>query len=153
MSAKHLLCENRGTALVEFAFALPVLMLLLIGGIETGRFLFFSVLVGNAAHAGASYGAQSLAAAANTSGMQGAAKADGQNISQLTIPSAGAVCSCWNGSTSTAIACSVTYCPAGAHRVVYAQVTASGTISSLLNYPGLPGSYTVSRQAMIRVQQ
>ncbi|MBV9270172.1 MAG: pilus assembly protein [Candidatus Eremiobacteraeota bacterium] len=149
---RTLLPNERGSALVEFAFATPILLLILVGLIEVTRFAYFCILVGNAAHAGAAYGAQTLATANDTTGMQNAAKNDGQNVPQLSVTSAGAVCGCWNGTASTAQACTTTTCAVG-HRVIYAQVTVQGTVTHLFAYAGLPSTYTITRQAVIRVQQ
>jgi Flp pilus assembly protein TadG len=148
-----------GVALVEFAIALPLLMLLLIGLIEIGRLAYFGIEVGNAAHAGAHYGA--LSPTSTTQGMHDAAISDGQNsISNLTA-TANYVCACWNSataaetpSTPTVAACAQP-CSTGGNKVTYAQVTAQGTINSMFNYHalGLPASWTVSRTAIIRVVQ
>lgn len=145
-----------GLAMVEFAIALPLLMIILIGLIETGRFMYFSVLVGNAAHAGAQYGAQS--GLNTTAGMQTAAKNDGQNVSGLSA-SATYVCTCWNGTTAnpdppTTAACSTTVCPlSGYHAVSYAQVTATGSFTPMFHYPGLPTAYSISRTSTMRISQ
>lgn len=145
-----------GVAMVEFAIALPLLMMLVIGLIETGRFMYFGVLVGNAAHAGAQYGSQNPAN--TTANMQTAAKNDGQNISGLTA-SATYVCTCWNGTTAnpdppTNAACSTTTCPlAGYHPVSYAQVTATGSFTPMFSYPGFPSSYSVTRVSTMRISQ
>src|SRR5580704_13108987 len=56
-----------GQSLIELAFVIP--FLLLVGIIEIGRFAFYSIVVANAARAGAQYGAQSLATAADTTGI------------------------------------------------------------------------------------
>lgn len=141
-----------GVALVEFALVVPLLMLLLLGGIETGRFAYFSILVGNAARAGVQYGSQSLLTAGDSAGMKAAAEADGQNVPGLTATSAGLVCSCWNGTAASALPdCTPGSCPLGSHRVVYVQVTVTGTMNPLFQYPGLPSSYAVTRQAIMRV--
>jgi Flp pilus assembly protein TadG len=47
--------RSRGQALVEAALALPILIFLLIGLIEGGRFVFYSHALNNAAHEGARY--------------------------------------------------------------------------------------------------
>jgi hypothetical protein len=122
--------------------------LLLVGAIEVGRAAYLSILVSNAAHAGAQYGAQNLATAADSNGMQNAALNDGQNISGLTA-NASHFCSCADGSSSS---CQPTDC-SGSHRLVYVQVNASGTFQPLLPYPGLPSSYPISAQAVMRVAQ
>ena len=147
----------RGAALVEYAIAIPVLMFLLIGLIEVGRLAYFTIEVGNAAHAGAQYGALSMSNAADTTGMQNAAKDDGQNsIANLTAVGQ-YVCACWDGTTQTPsppthAACG-TACTGTGRSITYAQVSATGTINALFNYGalGLPTSWTVTRTATIRV--
>jgi Flp pilus assembly protein TadG len=69
-----------GQALLETALMLP----LLLGIIEFGRVAYFSILVANAAHAGAHYGARSPASAADNAGMVQAALNEGQNASGLS---------------------------------------------------------------------
>lgn len=154
---------ERGVALVEFALAIPILIMLLIGLIEYGRYTYFCIEIGNAAHAGAAYGAQSSGIAANFTGMKNAAIADGQNtIVPLTVTNVTAsdVCTCWNGtaetpSPPTAATCGTNCTTAGARPVTYAKVTVTGTMSPLFNYTylGLPSSWTVSKTATIRVLQ
>ncbi len=143
-----------GLALVEFAIVVPVLILLLVGLIEIGRFAYFGILVGNAARAGVQYGAQRLQNAEDVAGMQNAALNDGQNVPGLTIasPPPSNFCQCYNGTATTSLSCSQSTCPlAGYHRIVYVQVTANGSFSGLFRYPGLPARFTVSRTATMRV--
>lgn len=149
---------ERGVALVELALALPALMMLLVGLIEFGRLAYFTIEVGNAAHAGAQYG--SLSPTNTMAGMQEAALGDGQNtIDPAMTATAQSVCTCWSVSTQsespsppTPSACSLP-CSSGGYRVTYAQVTVTGTINTLFNYGalGLPSSWTVSRTARMRV--
>jgi hypothetical protein len=126
-------------------------MLLLVGLIEVGRFAYFSILVGNAAHAGAAYGSQNLTRAGDTAGMQNAVLNDGQNISGLSAsPAPTILYQCWNGTTSqtsTTPTCSQT----GYHAVEYIQVSATGQFNSLLNWPGLPQQMNLTRAAVMRV--
>lgn len=154
--------REAGVALVEFAIAIPVLIMALIGLIEYGRYAYFVIEVGNAAHAGAQYGAQSASTGANITAMKYAAIQDGQNsIYPLTLTSVAArnVCACWTGTTEnpsppTAAQCGPPPPPCTAGRqVTYAQVTVTGTISPLFNYSllGLPSSWTVTRTATIRI--
>lgn len=139
----------------------PILLALLLGGIELGRYASLSILVGNAARAGAAYGAQSLPQSVDTTDIQTAAENDfqnnGQNINKLTVTSTTS-CGCDDGGTVTSASCSVTAntsagtCAAG-HWVVMVQVTASGTFNSLFGYPAIPSSITVSNTATLRVAQ
>jgi Flp pilus assembly protein TadG len=152
-----------GVALVEFALALPILMMLLVGIIEYGRYTYFGIEIGNAAHAGAEYGSQSASTGADVTGMKNAAIADGQNaIFPLNTSAVAAqdVCTCWSGtaespSPPTAAACGQPCTTAGARPVTYAQVTVTGTLTPLFNYSmlGLPSSWTVARTARIRILQ
>jgi hypothetical protein len=141
---------TRGQSVLEFALLLPVMLLLLVGIIEVGRFAYYSILVANAARAGAQYGAQGLATAADTPGIQAAAENDGQNLPQLAV-TASQQCGC-NGAGLSGT-CPATGCTLPNHPLVYVQVQASGTFNSLFNYPGLPPSFTVSSTEKMRVAQ
>jgi Flp pilus assembly protein TadG len=145
---RALLAGEGGQSILEFAVLTPVVLLLLVGAIEIGRLAYLSILVNNAAHAGVQYGAQSLATASDNTGMQNAALNDGQNIAGLTA-SASHYCTCADGSSSS---CQPTDC-SGSHRLVYVQVNTTGQFQSLFAYPGLPSSYTISGQAVMRVAQ
>ena len=71
-----------GQSLLEVALLTPMLLALLLGVIEMGRYSYISILVGSAARAGAAYGAQNLAQSADGAGIQTAAKNDFQNNGQ-----------------------------------------------------------------------
>src|SRR4030095_9748075 len=92
-----------GQALVELALILPMVLLLLLGVIELGRYAYISVLVGNAARAGALYGAQGFSKAiANSPAITAAARNDfasnGLDSSTLTVDSF-PTCGCDIGGT------------------------------------------------------
>ena len=159
--------QQSGQSLLEVALLTPLLLAMVLGAIEIGRYAYISILVGNAAHAGALYGAQSLAQATappNTAvnpGIQLAADNDfqnnGQSLADLTVTSAES-CGCDNGGTLTPAGCNTTTNPtAGSctsgHWVVMVQVTASGTFHSLFNYPWIPSTITVTRSSTLRVDQ
>src|SRR5580692_10049080 len=72
--------SDSGQSLIEVALLLPLLLLLLVGTIEIGRFAYYAILVANSARAGAQYGSQSLVTSADTAGITTAAKNDGQSI-------------------------------------------------------------------------
>src|SRR4051812_37857246 len=69
----HLVRSERGSALVELAFCLPVLILTFVGAADFARVFYTSIALNNAARAGAQYGAAGLANSGDTSGMQSAA--------------------------------------------------------------------------------
>jgi Flp pilus assembly protein TadG len=153
----RILRAQSGQSLIEFAVLLPFLLLLLIGGIEIGRYAYLGILVGNAAHAGAFYGSQTLSQSVDTAGIITAADNDflnnGQLVNTLTVTSSVA-CGCDNLGTITPATCSGTTtagtCTAG-HWVVTVSVQASGTFKALFNYPGIPATIAVTRTSTMRV--
>jgi Flp pilus assembly protein TadG len=156
-----ILLSPSGQSLLEVALLMPMLLALLLGSIEMGRYAYISILVGNAARAGAAYGAQNLALSVDTAGIQTAADNDfqnnGQNTGNLSVNSSTS-CGCDSGGTITGAACStITNSTAGTcgsgHWVVMVSVTVSGPFNSLFNYPGIPKSLTVSNTATLRVAQ
>ncbi|MDQ6925709.1 MAG: pilus assembly protein [Candidatus Eremiobacteraeota bacterium] len=143
-------CDS-GSALAEIVIVLPLLVLLLIGLIEVGRYGNYTIVAGNAARAGVQYGAQNTVTAADITGMQTRALSDAQNLSGLTA-TASNYCECADGSAST---CLATDC-AASHRIVYVQVLTAATIPSLTNYAYMPASLrtiTVRGKAVMRVAQ
>lgn len=141
-----------GNALVEFALVMPFLMLLLLGVVEIGRYAYFAIQVGNAARAGVQYGAQNGVTALDTTGITNAVKADGNNaVAALTVTPTN-YCWCYNGSSGTTVSCTGS-CPSNSHLVEYVQVTVSGAVNPLFNYPFLPSTLTVSNTATMRVQE
>ena len=147
-----LLVEDTGHALVELALTLPVLVLLLIGAAELGRLAYYSIEVSNAARAGVAYGAQNHVTASNFTGMQTAAQNDARNIT-LTTNTATNSCACSNAYTATS-ACSTTFSCSGTNRIIeYVQVDTTATVSPMFHYPGASKTYTLTGQAVMRVEQ
>jgi Flp pilus assembly protein TadG len=145
---RRLARANGGTAVAEMAVIAPLVILLLIGIVEMGRWARYSVVVSNAARAGVQYGAQNLATAADVSGMQAAALGDAENVSGLSA-TATSFCTCADG---TASACLPTDC-ASSHRLVFVQVDTTGTFRSLLHLAFVPDSQTITSRAVMRVAQ
>jgi Flp pilus assembly protein TadG len=141
---------QRGQSLVELALVVPVLLLLLVGIIEIGRFAYYSILVSSAARAGAQYGAQNLMTASDTLGISTAGKRDAQSIAGLTVTSSQR-CGCTGATLSTT--CPATACVAPNHALVYVRVTAVGAFPSLFSYPGLPATINVTSVEEMRVAQ
>jgi Flp pilus assembly protein TadG len=149
--------SQAGVALVEFALALPFLIMLMVGIVEMGRLAYYNILVGNAAYAGAFYGSTNLRTANDTSGMTAAAERDGQNVPLIAVSPSAASCQCYNPSTGSAssLSCSLngSTCTSGTHRIMYVQVTVTGTVNTLFDYRplGLPNPWTITRTATLRV--
>jgi Flp pilus assembly protein TadG len=138
-----------GQSAVELAIAVPVLALLLLGAADFGRVFFMGIAVNNAARAGAQYGSQTVITAADVSGMQAAATTDGSNIPSLTATASQCTCESPRGSVA---ACSDSYCDANA-TATFVEVDTSATFSTLVNYPGIPHSMTLTGKAVMQVQQ
>jgi Flp pilus assembly protein TadG len=153
MSSRVLARSESGTSLVEFAVVAPVIIFLLVGLIEMGRFAFFSILAANAARAGAQYGAQNLMTAYDSAGISNAALQDGQNLSNWTATGGGIVvqqlCAVNGGSPQTCGDPNSSAPPQ--NTIYYVQVQVTGLFNSLLNYPGIPNSLPISGSAMMRV--
>jgi len=149
--------SESGQSLLELALLTPLLLLILIGVVEMGRYAYLSILLGNAAESGTLYGAQSLTDSVDTTGIQNAVQNDfqnGQGLTGLTVTSATS-CGCDSGGATVTNSCSGTTagtCIAG-HWVVMLQVTVSGTFTSLFQYPGIPQTVTVTRTVGMRVKQ
>lgn len=146
--------DNRGGALVELAVVAPVFILLLLGATEFGRMAFLSIEVSNAALAGVTYAAQSTAASINTSGIQTAARNDAPNvtgIATLTVTPT-TVCQCDNAGTFTSMASCAAPCSSPSRIITYARVNTSAQVATTVTCPGLPTSYTLQGQAIMRIK-
>ena len=148
--------DEQGQSFVELALTLPVLTVILLGAAEFGRLAYAAIEVSNAARAGVAYGSQTLITAADIAGMKNAATNDGSDI--LTWASVGLsatafqTCKCSNG---TAVTCANagTTCVSPAHVLLYVQVNTQATVDPLFYVYGLPKSYALKGQAIMRVPQ
>lgn len=95
--------KQAGQSLVELALLTPLLLAMVLGSIEFGRYAYLSILVGNAAHSGALYGSQTNLTAANVGGICAAAENDYRSGQ---VPA-----TCTNAGTSPATTVSI--CPTG----------------------------------------
>ena len=128
----------------------PVLALLLVGVSDFARAFYFNEEVIAAARAGAQYGSQSVSTAANSSNIQSAALANGTNVPGLTVNSS--VCTCQSPTPSGETACTTGYCNGANASATYVIVNTSATFTTLIKYPGIPHSSTMSGEAIMQVQ-
>lgn len=148
------LADNFGGALVDLAAIIPIFALLLIGVVEFGRMAYFSIEVSNAARAGAAYAAQSTGTSTYTSGIQTAAQNDAPNLTKITtlVVTPTTVCQCDNsGAFSTMTSCTAS-CSSPGRVITYAQVNTSAQVSAGFTLPGLPVSYTLQGQSIMRIK-
>jgi Flp pilus assembly protein TadG len=136
--------SSRGQSILEFAITAPILILILLAVADFGRVFFVAIALNNAARAGTQYGIQSPANAADVTGMIQAAQNDASNISGVTA-TASEYCECPDGSTQ---ACNES--PACGDMRVYVEVDTSGSFQTLLNYPGIPSSFSLKGKSVVR---
>jgi Flp pilus assembly protein TadG len=140
--------DERGQALIESAVALPILFVILLGGVEFALFAYEGVEVSNAAEAAVQYGAQNARTAGDTAGIQTAATNDAPNIT-LGPTTSSSSCICSNGAAST---CVSTDC-IGANIETILTVQTQATFSPGFHVPGLPTTITLHGQAVQKVLQ
>jgi len=137
---------------VELALTLPVLGILLIGTIDFARVYYAAMAVGQAARAGAAYGAQSVGTSGDDSGMAQAAltTANLDLTPAVTAANAHAThrCACADG---TQVSCTTGTCSEGVPRI-YVSVEIDRTFQTLFPYPGVPTTVRLNRTATMRVQ-
>jgi Flp pilus assembly protein TadG len=146
---RSLLPNESGHAFVELALMLPLFSIIIIGAAEFARLTYALNEVSNAAHAGVQFGAQNHINAHNTNGMQQAATNDGQNVKALKA-TASNFCACSNGTTIT---CANAATACSARIIQYVQVNTSVSMDPLFHLPGLPTTYTLHGQAIMRAEQ
>jgi Flp pilus assembly protein TadG len=141
---------QHGQSLVELALTLPVLIVLLVVALDFARVFNISMALTDAARAGAQWGAQNRASAANLLAIEQAACNSMADISCTpgTNTTASTFCQC-AGSSGT-ISCAS---PGGCANVLnFVTVTATATFSTVIGYPGLPSSIPLSASATMQVQ-
>jgi Flp pilus assembly protein TadG len=140
--------RSRAQAAVELALSIPLMLMMFVVVVETGRAFYIAISVANAARAGVQYGAQNLATADDTAGMQAAASNDAPNLPAMTA-TASHFCKCSDGTAST---CLATDC-AGSHRLVYTQVITAAPYAPIINFMGALPAISVPGKAVMRVVQ
>jgi Flp pilus assembly protein TadG len=149
--------DQRGAALVELAIALPMLIVVLLGTVDFGRVFRSTMVVTNAARAGALYGAQDPSLAADTTGMIAAANAvlTANALTTGPAPTASTLCQCATDAgvfTPTSPVNSCTATCTGGHITTSVTVSVTRTFSMLASFPGLPNTVTFTRVATGRAK-
>jgi len=142
--------SQTGQSVLEVALLAPVLLLMLVGAIEIGRYAYFAIEATNAARAGVQYGAQNLIDSKDLAGITTAAQNDAPELASLNV-SARNLCAC-STNPSHYVGCPAKHCGAG-HAVVFLEVGTTAQVPSLFHYPGLPATFTANGKAIMRVAQ
>ena len=139
---------RRGTSAVEFGFLAPILVMLLLGAYDFGRYGLSLMRVASAARAGVEYGMLDHSAANDIGGMTQNARDDAVDPNNELSIVARQFCRCPNGSE---VVCSTT-CGDGEYAPLFVAVTVSDTVDLLFDYPGVPGSMAVATTSEMRVR-
>ncbi len=140
--------RRRGSAVLEFALSGTLLFMLFAGLADLTRMFYYARLVTNAARAGVQYGMYNSTHNMDTGGMQTYALAEANNLTGLTA-TASYSCSC-PGTTGT-VSCTST-CAGSTTPRMYDAVTTSYPFAAVVQWPGLPTSFTINYTASMRVQ-
>lgn len=143
---KSLFRRQSGQSLVEVAVTMPILTILLLGGVELARLAYASIEVTNAAKAAVQYGDQNKAySSTDSNGMKIAAQEDSPDLSGLGVTSS-LQYQCSNA-PGTLITVTNTSCT-GYQIEQILTVTTTATFDPLIHLPGLPTSYTLTGTAV-----
>lgn len=142
--------RERGSAMMELAVVLPLLLVTTVGLVDFGRAAYEAIEVENAAHSGAAYGARSKGLAADEEGIEDAAIADfGEDVDADDVDiESERYCECSDGDE---VDCD-DGCDDGATPLMYVRVRVDKDFETLLEYPGVPAEINLAREVHLRVQ-
>lgn len=155
MSFRQRVRSSNGSALVELAVVMPVLVLTFVGVGDFSRLFYKAIELSDAARAGAQYGAFDNAHFGDTTKIKASAVAAGSNIGLTTTDvtvTRPCQCATDDGATFAAAASCTAVCPSGQHLVIYLTVTTTKSFSTVMaNVPGVPSTVTLTRTASMRL--
>ena len=142
---------SRGSATLELAVLLPLLLVGTLGIADFGRIYYHMIAVSNAAHAGAKYGAHSPQNMDNESGITVAVLNELGDYADETVGvEATRYCTCRDG---TEVNCEAGVCGfSGEPDRIYIKVRVQKPVEPLFPYPGMPETVLLSRDAYVRAQ-
>jgi Flp pilus assembly protein TadG len=153
--------SETGSALIELAVALPLLVAVMIVTIDFARVFYLGISLTNAARAGAQYGTHTLAQSDPVTGMMQTTATTATNTTGMTA-TATRLCQCatdaavlspTSPSPNECIRPEATACPSG-HRLITVTVTTSKSFSTIMSaVPGVPNPLTLTRSVTQRVVQ
>ena len=145
---RSLMGSSSGSALIELAVVVLMLVPILLGAAEFAMLAYDSIEVSDAARAGATYGSESTRTASDSTGIKSVAAESANDISGVVAtPTVFYSCS----STPATQNPTQPTCSSGDSVLTYIQVATSATINMPIHIPGL-GSYTLNGQAIMRVR-
>jgi Flp pilus assembly protein TadG len=145
-AATRLLQDESGSALLEFAVILSVMVFLLLGTVDYTCEILRAMQIQNAATAGAAYGAVP-GNESNLTGIQSYTVALAPYVKGVTATATN-VWACSPGGTSVS---STSLCTGNVTPYKYVVVTTNATVPVAMTYPGIPASSTLKATATMRV--
>jgi Flp pilus assembly protein TadG len=139
--------DERGSALVEFALFLALLVLIFVGVVDYGAYMQQAMQVTEAATVGAQFGAVP-GNQQNLAGMQAAATSAASGVHGFSVTAVD-VFTCTPGGAPVT---SSTSCAGYGTPIEYVQVNTGATVPAIMAYPGMPSSLTLKGSASFRVQ-
>ncbi len=143
---RALLREQDANSLIELALVLPVLLVVLVGGIDFGHGFYEAIEVSSAAQAAALYGVQNPT---DTAGMTKLAKLNAQDVTGLTVTAISG-CECSDGTNATTNCSNLTALLCSANTVRFVDITVTGTYVPLLTFPGVSTNFPLKAHQKVR---
>jgi len=149
---------DAGGAIVEMALMIGIFGTpMMLATVESATWVYSSIEVSNAAHAGAMYGMTSATLAADTSGITAAARAEATDFgTNLTVtPTVYFACSAAIGGTQYSTqSAAVTACTgSGNHALEFLQVSTSASVTPPIHVPGLQQTLTLNGTSVMEVEE
>jgi Flp pilus assembly protein TadG len=142
------LLASEGNAAMEFGILAPMLATIFVPLVDLGMGFYQKMQVENAAQAGVQY---AMAHGWNSTAIQNAVTA-ATSLSSLTAsPAPSQSCGCPAGEAVTAATCGST-CAGGQSVGTYVTVSAQVVYRTLVPYPAIGSSLTLSAQSTARIQ-
>ncbi len=138
----------RGNVALEFGFLAPLLVIMVLGAFDFGRYGVGLLRVSSAARAGAQYGTLDHSAANDIANMTQYARDDAVDPGNELSVVARQFCRCPSG---VEVACSST-CGDGQYAPLFVEVTVSDSLDLLFDYPGIPQSIVLAAGSQMRVR-
>lgn len=139
---------RRGAAAVELAILLPFLCFLLVCAVDYARVFYFAVTVQNCARNGAYYASDYPNNYNNYNDIYGYTSLDDAVMRDAGNLSPTPTYTVYYGDSANGPFTNTTKPATGGG---YVQVTVSWTFQTITNYPGIPGTTTLTRSAVMEV--
>lgn len=140
--------QRQANAAIEMALIAPALVLLLVGLADYGTAIYRRMQVQNAAQAGADFAMRN---GFNNGAITAAVTAASPFPGLTATPAPAESCGCASAVTVTPVVCGTT-CASGEAAGTYVTVSATGTHTTLLPYPGIPNSFNLVATSTARIR-